>query len=99
MRGTLRRIFDRLFGFLVERELARFGHDFGLPEQAIAAYRAGIATVKSSPFICRKAGKSSFLKELVTPFGRSGYGAILEFEDESTVTVVAVRHQLNDDYQ
>jgi plasmid stabilization system protein ParE len=89
---------DRLFDFLVEREMARDGGNLDLPEQAITAMRAGIATLKSSPFTCRKAGNSPFLRELVIPFGRWGYVALFEIEDESTVAVVAVRHQLEDDY-
>ena len=90
--------FDRLFDFLVERELARDSGDLDLPEQAITALRAGIATLKSSPFTCRKPGSSPFLRELVIPFGRSGYVALFEIEDESTVSVVAVRYQREDDY-
>ncbi len=89
---------DRLFEFLVERELDRDSGDLELPEQAINALRAGIATLKSSPFTCRKVGNSPFLRELIIPFGRSGYVALFEIEDESTVAVVAVRHQLEDDY-
>jgi plasmid stabilization system protein ParE len=89
---------QRLFDFVLERELARDGGDLALPEQAIAALRAGIATLKTSPFTCRKAGQSPFLRELVVPFGRSGYVALLEIEDVSTVVVVALRHQLEDDY-
>ncbi|MBE0550524.1 MAG: type II toxin-antitoxin system RelE/ParE family toxin [Rubrivivax sp.] len=89
---------DRLFDFVLERELARDGGDLTLPEQAIAALRAGIATLKTSPFTCRKAGQSPFLRELIIPFGRSGYVALFEIEDESNVAVVAVRHQLEDDY-
>ena len=88
---------ERLFDFLVERELARDG-DLYLPDQAMVALRAGIATLKSSPFTCRKAGDSPFLRELIIPFGRSGYVALFEIENDSTVTVVAVRHQLEDDY-
>ena len=88
----------RLFDFLVERELARDSGDLELPEQAMTALRAGIATLKSSPFTCRKAGNSPFLRALITPFGRSGYVSLFEIEDESTVAVVAVRHQLEDDY-
>jgi hypothetical protein len=56
---------DRLFDFLVERELARDGGDLYLPEQAMVALRAGIATLKSSPFTCRKAGNSPFLRESI----------------------------------
>ena len=89
---------DRLFDFLVERELARDGGDLDLPEQAMVALHAGIATLKSSPFTCRKAGDSPFLRELIVPFGRSGYVALFEIENDYTVTVVAIRHQREDDY-
>ena len=89
---------DRLFDFVIERELARNGGDLTLAEQAVAALRAGMATLKSSPFTCRKAGQSPFLRELVIPFGRSGYVALFEIEDASNVVVVAVRHQREDDY-
>ena len=61
---------DRLFDFLVERELARESGDLDLPAQAITALRAGIAMLKSSPFTCRMAGNSPFLRELIVSFGR-----------------------------
>jgi plasmid stabilization system protein ParE len=89
---------ERLFDFLLERELSRDGGDLSLPEQAIAALRSGIATLKASPFTCRKAGQSPFLRELIVPFGRSGYVALFEIEGETDVAVLAVRHQLEDDY-
>lgn len=89
---------ERLFDFVLERELARDGGDLALPEQVIAALRAGVATLKTSPFTCRKTGQSPFLRELVIPFGRSGYVALFEIEDASNVLVIAVRHQLEDDY-
>lgn len=89
---------DRLFDFLLERELSRDGGDLTLPRQAIAALQSGIATLKTSPFTCRKAGQSPFLRELIVPFGRSGYVALFEIEDETNVAVLAVRHQLEDDY-
>jgi plasmid stabilization system protein ParE len=89
---------DRLFDFVLERELARDAGDLSLPEQALASLRAGIATLKTSPFTCRKAGQSPFLRELIIPFGRSGYVALFEIEDASNVVVVAVRHQREDDY-
>ena len=89
---------DRLFDFVLERELARDDGDLTLPEQAMAALRAGFATLKTSPFTCRMAGQSPFLRELIVPFGRSGYVALFEIEDASNVVVVAVRHQLEDDY-
>ena len=89
----------RLFDFVLEREFARAGGDLELAEQAIAAVRAGIATLKTSPFTCRKAGQSPFLRELIIPFGHSGYVALFEIVDPTDVVVTAVRHQFEDDYQ
>ena len=89
---------DRLFHFVLERELERDGGDLSLAEQAVAAIRAGFETLKTSPFTCRKAGQSPFLRELVIPSGRSGSVALIEIESATDVVVVAVRHQLEDDY-
>jgi plasmid stabilization system protein ParE len=88
---------DRLFDFVLERELERDGGDLSLAEQASAAIRAGFATLKTSPFACRKAGRSPFLRELMIPFGRSDYVALVEIESGADVVVVAVRYQLEDD--
>jgi plasmid stabilization system protein ParE len=89
---------ERLFDFVLQRELERDGGDLSLAEQAVAAIPAGFATLKTSPFTCRKAGQSPFLRELIIPFGRSGYVALIEIESATEVVVVAVRHQLEDDY-
>lgn len=89
---------ERLFDFVLERELARDGGDLELAQEALAAMRAGIATLQASPFTCRKAGRSPFLRELLIPFGHTGYIALFEVEDAATVTILAVRHQLEDDY-
>lgn len=89
---------DRLFDFVLERELERDGGDLSLAEQAVAAIRAGFATLKASPFTCRKVGQSPFLRELVISFGRTGYVALVEIESATHVVVLAVRHQLEDDY-
>lgn len=89
---------DRLFDFVLERELARDGGDLSLASQALTAIRAGFATLSTSPFTCRKAGGSPFIRELVIPFGRSGYVALVEIESATDVVVLAVRHQLEDDY-
>lgn len=88
----------RLFDFIVERELERDGGDLELAEEALVAIRAGLATLKTSPFTCRKAGPSPFVRELVISFGRSGYIALFEIVDTSDVVVSAVRHQLEEDY-
>lgn len=51
-----------------------------------------------SPFSCRKAAQSPFLRELIIPFGRSGYVALFEIRDAHEVIVGAIRHQNESDY-
>lgn len=89
---------ERLFDFVLERELQRNDGDLELAERALQAIKNGIATLRSSPFTCRKAGPSPLLRELVIPFGRSGYVALFEIIDSANVVIAAVRHQLEDDY-
>ncbi len=89
---------NRLFDFVLERELARAGEDLELAEQALLAIRAGVATLKTSPFTCRKVGQSPFLRELVIPFGHAGYVALFEIVNDAEVVVSAVRHQLEEDF-
>ena len=89
---------ERLFDFVIEREIGRAVADLALTEQALDAIRAGFATLETSPFTCRKAGQSPFLRELIIPFGRSGYVALFEIAGATDVFVAAVRHQLEEDY-
>jgi plasmid stabilization system protein ParE len=89
----------RLFDFLVQRELAREGGgDLTLADKAIAAIQSGFAILKVSPFTCRKAEQSPFLRELIIPFGATGYVALFEISDSQTVVIAAVRHQRESDY-
>lgn len=89
---------EQLFDFIVERELAREDGDFDLAELAIAAIVGSMSVLERSPFTCRKATGSPFLRELIIPFGATGYVALFEIADESNVFVLAVRHQREDDY-
>jgi plasmid stabilization system protein ParE len=86
----------RLYEHLLER--AATLDDLDLAERALGAIAGSVASLARSPFIYRKAGASPFLRELVIPFGSSGYVALFEIDDASTVTILAVRHQLEDDY-
>lgn len=85
----------RLYDFILERAEG----DWTLAERALAAIRDGIRLLEASPFSCRKATlDNTFLRELLIAFGASGYVALFEIEDANTVTVLAVRHQREDDY-
>lgn len=86
----------RLYDYLLDR--ATTAEDLDLAEQALAAITSAVESLRRSPFIYRKADDDPFLRELLIPFGRSGYVALFEIEDAATVTILAVRHQLEDDY-
>ena len=89
---------ERLFDFALQRELDSATGDLDIPERALQAIRDGIGFLKMSPFACRKIGDSPFVRELVITFGSSGYVALFEIVNNSTVIIGAVRHQREDDY-
>jgi plasmid stabilization system protein ParE len=89
---------ERLFDFMLQRELESAAGDLDIPDRALQAIKEGMGFLRSSPFACRKVGESPFIRELVITFGRSGYVALYEIVDDSTVIIGAIRHQREDDY-
>jgi plasmid stabilization system protein ParE len=86
---------QRLYDFILLRDST----DWALGQRALEAIVQGIHILELAPFTCRKAmPHTPFLRELIIPFGGTGYVALFEIDDESTVTVLAVRHQREDDY-
>ena len=84
----------RLFDFLLEQDVAA-------AEKARAAIAKAIELLEVFPFTCRKAlggDGNPFLRELIIPFGSSGYVALFEIENRNTVTLLAVRQQREQDY-
>ena len=87
----------RLFDYLLDR--AKTAEDFDSAQLAIDVIRGAVErSLSRAPFTYRKAGDSPFLRELLIPFGRAGFVALYEIKDATHVTVLAVRHQLEDDY-
>lgn len=85
---------ERLYDFLLQQAAG----DFAVAESALQAIRDGITVLELAPLSCRKALPGNpFLRELVIGFGASGYVALFEVEDAQTVTVLAIRHQREDD--
>lgn len=82
----------RLYGFLVAQYLE-------MAERALQSIHDSIDMLKRFPFSCRKAAPyQPRLRELIIPFGGSGYVTLFEIEDAKTVTILAVRQQREDDY-
>ena len=85
----------RLYTFILERDPG----DWAIAERALDAIRGALAGLALSPFSYRKAvAGNPFLRELVIPFGAGGYVSLFEIENNDTVTILAVRHQLEEDY-
>jgi plasmid stabilization system protein ParE len=84
---------DRLYDSLVERDL-------DAAKRALEIIERALDLLAYSPFSCRKAllQKNPRWRELLIPFGNSGYVALFEIEDSHTVTVTALRHQREEDY-
>jgi plasmid stabilization system protein ParE len=89
---------EQLFDFALKRELESETGDLDIPERAVQAIKEGVTFLESSPFACRKAGSSSFVRELIIPFGHTGYVALFEVVDSNTVIIGAIRYQREDDY-
>jgi plasmid stabilization system protein ParE len=94
--ASAREDLKRLYACLLDRSTTI--EELDLAERAIDTIETSIESLRYSPFIYRKAGRSPFLRELLIPFGQSGYVALFEIDDAASVTVLALRHQLEDDY-
>lgn len=83
----------RLYDFLLDKDVTAAEH-------ALVAIREAMELLRFSPFSCRKAlPDHPFLRECIIPFGSAGYVALFEIEPGSTVNILAVRHQREEDYQ
>lgn len=82
----------RLYGFLLEQDVAA-------ADRALAAIDTSLQLLQLFPFTCRKADPDNpLLRELLVSYGTSGYVALYDIGDDHTVTILAVRHQREDDY-
>jgi plasmid stabilization system protein ParE len=82
-----------LYDFLLEKDVTAAEH-------ALDAIKGAVELLRFSPFSCRKAlPDRPFLRELIVPFGSAGYIALFEIDSTSTVNILAVRHQREEDYQ
>jgi len=88
---------NRLFEFLLDR--AETTEDLDHAQAAIDAVRSVTQTQLSmTPFSFRKAANSPAQRELIIPFGTSGYVALYEIVSVTKVVVLAIRHQREEDY-
>lgn len=88
---------ERLFDFLLDR--AATSEDLDRAQAAIDSIRATAQhRLAITPFSFRKAAQSPAQRELIIPFGSTGYVALYEIVSMTKVVVLAVRHQREEDY-
>lgn len=82
----------RLYRFLLE-------YDIEVAQRALKEIEKSIEFLRNSPFACRKAViDNPFLREILISFGASGYVVLFEIENAEVVTILAIRHQREQDY-
>jgi len=87
----------RLFDFLLLR--ASTAEDFERVQDTIDELRLAIEVqLARAPFNYRKAGSDPLSRELIVPVGATGYVVLYDIRPPSQVLVIALRHQLEDDY-
>lgn len=88
---------ERLFDFLLDR--ADTSEELDRAQAAIEAIRStAMHRLSVTPFSFRKADQNPAQRELIIPFGGTGYVALYEIVSVSKVVVLAVRHQREEDY-
>lgn len=81
-----------LYQFLLDQ-------DISTARRAYIAIRKSLEFLQDFPFSCRKVDTNNvFLREIIIPFGSSGHVALFEIENNDIVTILAVRHQKEQDY-
>ena len=84
---------SRIHAFLV-------GKDINAAKRAVLAIREAFLPLQHAPMIGRPVEDHGDLRELVIDFGASGYLALYHFEPTmDAVTILAIKHQREDDYK
>ncbi len=86
----------RLYDFLLEQD----PDTIRVAESALESITRAFEFLRDFPFSCHKASPHHpYIRELIIPFGSSGYVALFEIEPDGLVTILAVRHQRESDYR
>jgi plasmid stabilization system protein ParE len=87
----------RLFDFLLDR--AETVDEAMRAYQAIEAVRtAANSHLSITPYSYRKVGVRPTLRELIVPFGSTGYILRFDIRTPELVLVIGARHQLEEDF-
>ncbi|MBA4218025.1 MAG: type II toxin-antitoxin system RelE/ParE family toxin [Roseateles sp.] len=87
----------RLYDFLLDR--AETLEELDLAEEAIQVIRqAALSHLSTTPYSYRKVGARSTLRELIVPFGSTGYVLRFDIRSRELVLVIGARHQREEDF-
>ena len=87
----------RLYEFLLDR--AETLEDLQLADEALQVIRqAALSHLSTTPYSYRKAGTRSTLRELIIPFGTTGYILRFDIRSPELVLVIGARHQREEDF-
>jgi len=88
---------DRLFDFLLDR--AETAEDAMRAYAAVAVIReVANSHLSMTPYSYRKVGQRPTLRELIVPFGSTGYVLRFDIRTPELVLVIGARHQREEDY-
>ena len=88
---------DRLFDFLLER--AQIVEDAMRAYEAFEVIRAvANSHLSTTPYSYRKVGQRPTLRELIVPFGSTGYVLRFDIRTPELVLVIGARHQREEDF-
>lgn len=87
----------RLYDFLLDR--AETLEQLGVADEALKVIRqAALSHLSTTPYSYRKVGARSTLRELIVPFGTTGYILRFDIRSPELVLVIGARHQREEDF-
>jgi plasmid stabilization system protein ParE len=88
---------DRLFDFLLDR--AETVEEAMRAHEAVDAIRTAANSHRATtPYSYRKVGPRPTLRELIVPFGATGYVLRFDIRSPELVLVIGARHQREEDF-
>jgi plasmid stabilization system protein ParE len=87
----------RLYDFLLDR--AQTLEELDVADEAVKVIRqAALSHLSTTPYSYRKVGARSTLRELIIPFGTTGYILRFDIRSPELVLVIGARHQREEDF-
>lgn len=87
----------RLYDYLLDR--AETLEELDVADEAVKVLRqAALSHLSTTPYSYRKVGARPTLRELIIPFGTTGYILRFDIRSPDLVVVIGARHQREEDF-